>query len=46
MTRFLYFSALTMLQHLFTSYRVIETIDIKDDVVKMMGNYDPVEPLA
>ena len=35
-----------MLQHLFRLYRVIDKIDLKENVVKMMGPYDPAEPLA
>ena len=38
-------TALTMLQYLFSSYRVIDKIDIKENAVKMMGPYDPAEPL-
>ena len=39
-------SALTMLQHLFIRYGVIDKIDLKDNAVKMMGPYDPAEPIA
>ena len=39
-------SALTMLQHLFSSYGAIEKIDLKKNAVKMMGPYYPAEPLA
>ena len=39
-------SALTMLQHLFSSYRAIDEIDLKENAFKMMGPYDPAEPLA
>ena len=39
-------SDLTMLQHLFTSYRDIDKIDLEENAVKIMGSYDPVEPLA
>ena len=35
---------LTMLRHLFDSYRVINKIDLKENAVKMMGPYDPTEP--
>ena len=35
-----------MLQHLFASYGAIEEIDLKENAVKMMGPYDPAEPLA
>ena len=39
-------SALTMLQHLFSIYRVIDEIDLEENSVKMMGPYDPAETLA
>ena len=39
-------STLTMLQHIFASYRAIEKIDLKENAVKMMGPYDPAEPLS
>ena len=39
-------STLTILQHLFSSYRAIEEIDLDENSVKMMGPYDPVEPLS
>ena len=32
---------ITMLQHLFSSHRVIDKIDLKGNAVKMMGPYDP-----
>ena len=35
-----------MLQHLFSSYRAIDEIYPKENAVKMMGTYDPAEPLA
>ena len=38
--------ALTMLQHIFARYRAIGKIDLKENTVKMMGPYDPAEPLA
>ena len=38
--------ALGMLRHLFTSYAAIDKIDLEENTVKMMGPYDPVEPLA
>ena len=38
--------ALTMLQHIFASYRAIDEIDIKENAVNMMGPYDPVETLS
>ena len=34
-----------MLQHLFSSYRAIDKIDLEENAVKMMGPYDPAEPL-
>ena len=33
-----------MLQHLLNSYGEIDEIYIKENVVKMMGTYDPAEP--
>ena len=39
-------STLTMLQHLFSSYGVIDEIDLEENSVKMMGLYDPAELLA
>ena len=39
-------SAITMLQHIFSNYKVIERIDLEENIVKMMGPYDPAEPLA
>ena len=44
-TGFRQLSALNMIQHLFSSYGVIDKIDLEENVVKMMGTYDPVEPL-
>ena len=38
--------ALTILQNLFSSYRVIDKINLEENAVKMMGLYDPAEPLA
>ena len=40
-TGFLQVSALTMIQHLFSSYEEIEEIDLKKNAVKMMGPYYP-----
>ena len=39
-------SALTMLQHLFTSYRAIDETDLEENAIKMMGPYDPAKLLA
>ena len=39
-------SALQTLQHLFASYSVIDKIRLEENTVKMMGPYDPAEPLA
>ena len=39
-------SALVMIQHLFASYRVIDEIDLEENVVNMMGPYDPTETLS
>ena len=38
--------ALTMLQHLFASYGVIGEINLEENAVKMMGPYNPAEPLS
>ena len=38
-------SSLTMLQHLFANYGAIGEIRLKEDEVKIMGPYNPVEPL-
>ena len=35
-----------MLQHLFSSYGEIGEIGLEENTVKMMGPYDPIEPLA
>ena len=35
-----------MLQHLLLGYKVIDEIDPEENSVKMMGPYNPVEPLA
>ena len=45
-TGFGQFSALTLIQHLFFGYRPIEKIDLEENAVKMMGPYNPAEPLA
>ena len=39
-------SAINILQHLFSSYGTIDEIDLEENAVKMMGPYDPIEPLA
>ena len=36
---------LTMLQHLFSKYWAIDEIDLEENAVKMMGPYNPTEPL-
>ena len=38
-------SALTILQHLFVSYGAIAEFDLRENAVKMMGPYNPAEPL-
>ena len=35
-----------MLQNIFSSYGVIDEIDLERNAVKIMGPYDPAEPLA
>ena len=37
--------SLTMLQHLFSSYRAIDDINLEENAVNMMGPHDPTEPL-
>ena len=37
---------LTMFQQLFSSYGEIYEINLQDIAVKMMGPYNPAEPLA
>ena len=39
-------SALAMIQHLLSSHGVINKIDLEENAVKMMGPYNPAEPLA
>ena len=38
-------TALEMLQHIFRSYGAIDKIDLEENAIKMMGLYDPSEPL-
>ena len=35
-----------MIQHMFSSYRAIDKIDLEENAVKMMGPYYSAEPLA
>ena len=46
LTGFWQVSALTMLQHLFSRYRAIEDIELKENAIKMFGPYSPDEPLS
>ena len=39
-------SALTMIQHLFSSYRAVNEIELEEKAVNMMGTYNPAEPLS
>ena len=39
-------SALTMLHNIFLSYRKIYQIDLEENSAKMMGPYEPTEPLS
>ena len=39
-------SALTMIQHLLSSYGVIHEIDLEENAVNIMGTYNSAEPLA
>ena len=34
------------LQHIFRSYRDIDKINLEENSIKMMGAYEPLEPLA
>ena len=38
-------TALTVLQHMLSRYRVINKINLEKNTVKMMGPYNPAEPL-
>ena len=38
--------ALTMMQHLFSSYGAIGEINLEVNAVKMMRPYEPAEPIA
>ena len=46
LTGFRQVSSLAMLHNVFTLYREIDEIDLKENAVKMMEPYDPVEPLS
>ena len=46
LTGFRQVSSLTMLQHLFSSYGTIDKMELLQNDVKMMGPYDPKEPLS
>ena len=46
LTAFGQVSVLTIIQHLFSSYRAIDKIDLEENAAKMMGPYDPAEPLS
>ena len=35
-----------MIQHILTIYGVIDEINLEENTVKMMGPYNPAEPLA
>ena len=39
-------TAPAMLKHIFSSYRAIDKINLEENAVKMMGTYNPTEPLA
>ena len=45
-TGFVQVTALQMIQNLFNSYGAIDKINLEENAVKIMGPYDPVEPLA
>ena len=38
-------TVLQMLQYLLNSYETIEEIDLEENTVKILGPYDPAEPL-
>ena len=46
LTGFGHVSTPTMLQNLFASYREIDEMELEENAVKMMGPYDPTEPIA
>ena len=46
LTGFRQVSALNILQHLLSSYRKIDEINLEENASNMMGTYDPAEPLA
>ena len=46
LTGFVQVSVITVLQHLFSSYRAINETYLEENAVKIMGPYDPAEPLA
>ena len=46
LTGFRQVSALTMLQNLFSSYGVIDEINLEENAVNMMGPYNPTEHIA
>ena len=46
LTGFVQVTKIQMIQHLFNSCRAIGKTDLEENVVKMTGLYDPVEPLA
>ena len=43
---FVQLSEITVLHHLLTSSEAIDEIDLEETAVKMMGTYDPAEPLS
>ena len=45
LTGFVQVSALTILQYLLSSYRMIEEINLEENSMNMMEPYEPVEPL-
>ena len=46
LTGFVQVTKIKMIQHPFNSCRAIGKTDLEENVVKMTGLYDPVEPLA
>ena len=39
-------TSLEIIRHIFRSYGAIDEIKLEENSVKMMGPYDPAEPLA
>ena len=46
LTGFRQVSSLTIIQHLLFSYEAINKIDLEENALKIMGPYNPAEPLS